>query len=387
MKRSRWWNRRGAILPMIAVLAIVLIGMIAFSVDVAYIQLTRCELRAATDAAAKAGAEALTRLQSEAEARKAAKEVAALNTVAGKPLLLTDADLTFGQAQSQADGSWAFTAGATPYRALKVNSLLSANNTNGAVGLFFGKVFGVNDFSPAADAVASQFEQELVLCLDRSHSMCFDHSGTDWKYPPPIYSDQTKGLKNKPQVASRWASLTTAVNSFVDIAQGVSTPPRMALVTWGSTITLSSYEGNLTGKTFNAVDTDLALASNNFANVKTKIAERGSNVMLGGTNMSGGIDRAVQILTSNSVRPLSKKIIVLMTDGQWNQGRDPVLAAQDAAAAGIVIHTVSFLSTDPGTMQTIANTTGGKHYQASDAATLNAAFQELARTLPVVLTQ
>lgn len=386
MKRSRWWNRRGAILPMIAVLAIVLIGMIAFSVDVAYIQLTRCELRAATDAAAKAGAEALTRLQSESAARTAAKEVAALNTVAGRPLLLTDADLTFGQAVSQTDGSWAFTAGTTPYRAIKVKSLLAASNTNGAVGLFFGKVFGVQDFSPAADAVASQFEQELVLCLDRSHSMCFDLTGTSWKYPPPI-TTQTAGLKSKPLTGSRWASLTTAVNSFVDIAQAVSTPPRMALVTWGSTITLQNYEGNLTGKTFNAVDTDLALASNNFANVKTKIAARGSDVMLGGTNMSGGIDRAVQILTSNTVRPLSKKIIVLMTDGEWNQGRDPALAAQDAAAAGIVIHTISFLSTDPGTMQEIADITGGKYYQASNSAALNAAFQDLARTLPVVLTQ
>ena len=45
----------------------------------------------------------------------------------------------------------------------------------------------------------------------------------------------------------------------------------------------------------------------------------------GGTNLSAGLDRAVQILTGTNGRVLSDKIIILLTDGQWNAGRDPVL--------------------------------------------------------------
>ncbi len=51
---SEQQNRRGAMLIFIAVLLLVFVGIIAFSVDVAYMHLSRTQLRTASDAAARA---------------------------------------------------------------------------------------------------------------------------------------------------------------------------------------------------------------------------------------------------------------------------------------------------------------------------------------------
>ena len=55
--------RCGAIIVMVAVSLAILMTCVVFSIDVAYMQLTRMELRSAVDAATRAGAEALSREQ------------------------------------------------------------------------------------------------------------------------------------------------------------------------------------------------------------------------------------------------------------------------------------------------------------------------------------
>jgi len=108
--------------------------------------------------------------------------------------------------------------------------------------------------------------------------------------------------------------------------------------------------------------------------------------MMGGTNLSAGLDMAVaQFATANS-RPLSNKVIILLTDGAWNAGRDPLAAAEDARAAGIMVHTVSMLTSNQTVLQQVASTTGGQYYATQNETQLRNAFQELARTLPIVLT-
>ena len=103
--------------------------------------------------------------------------------------------------------------------------------------------------------------------------------------------------------------------------------------------------------------------------------------------MSSGIDLGVEILTGPDTHDYASKTMILMTDGKWNQGRDPAAAARDAKKKDITIHTVTFLdAADQSDMKKVAKTTGGEHYHASDALTLIKAFQELATYLPVVLT-
>ena len=65
-------RRTGAMLVLVAVTLIILLVTMAFTIDVAYMQLTRTELRTAIDAAARAGAESLSREQSTSKALAAA---------------------------------------------------------------------------------------------------------------------------------------------------------------------------------------------------------------------------------------------------------------------------------------------------------------------------
>ncbi len=96
--RTNQRNRRGTAFIMLLVSMGVFFIMAAYSLNVAYMQLVRTEMRAATDAAARAGTEALARLDSETAAVQAAINIAALNKVNGLPLTLTAADIQLGAA-------------------------------------------------------------------------------------------------------------------------------------------------------------------------------------------------------------------------------------------------------------------------------------------------
>lgn len=397
--RTRVSLRKGAMLPLLAAMIMGFLVMSAFSVDVAHMQLVRTQLRVATDAAAKAGAEALARMQSDSAGQAAAIAVAQQNLVGGDPLLLDPGDVTFGRVTQNGNGKWKFHANDTPFTAVRVNGRRTTDSPGGSVPLFFAGVFGSGGFTPVHTATAAHLENEIVIAVDRSHSMCFDMSGGSWAYAPnnPLpsilqnpqnYQQWQRDLTSPPHPSgSRWSALDAAVDVFLDEVSLVSKPPRVSLVTWASEITSSSYEGWLTGRTSPLVTLDTAL-SQNYGPVRTAIGNYGQDVVFGGTDIAAGIDAAVVELTSASARPLANKSIVLMTDGQQTHGRDPLLAAADASASGVVIYTVTFLdAADQTVMQQVATSTGGRHYHASNATQLRNAFQEIARSLPVALVQ
>jgi hypothetical protein len=62
-----------------------------------------------------------------------------------------------------------------------------------------------------------------------------------------------------------------------------------------------------------------------------------------------------------------------------------VVAAQ-AADQNIIIHTITSGEADPVEMKAISDATGGNNYIAPTAEALQDAFEEIALTLPVVLT-
>ena len=379
--------KRGAVLPLVAIFIVILITMAAFSVDLAFIELVKTELKAATDAAAKAGTSALVQGMSDSDAQNAAISFAAKNQVNGKPLSISATDITLGQSVQQSDGTWLFVPGAKPSQAVQIISRLSSSNANGSVGLFFAPIVGTNSYSTTTTSVASAFACDVCLVLDRSHSMCFDQSGTLWQYPPPIYSNVTMGIQSAPAVGSRWLALDSAVNSFCQILGTAGAPAHVSVVTWGTDIGTNTEEYALTGQTAPAVTLDLDLTTNVNA-VYSAVHAHSNNVMLGGTDMAGGMDQGTTVLTSSSSRPYAKKIMILMTDGQWNAGRDPIAAATDALAQNITIHCVCFLpNADQTTTQQIATMTNGQFHYASDSAGLTAAFQKLAYSLPIVLTK
>ena len=120
-RRSRLTRRRGAMLVLVALSMVAFLATVAFSVDIAYMQLVRTRLRTATDAAARASGEALSRLQNIDAARQAAKDIAEENLVAGDPLLLDDADIVFGHSSRTGTGAWTFDPTGTPINSIQIS--------------------------------------------------------------------------------------------------------------------------------------------------------------------------------------------------------------------------------------------------------------------------
>lgn len=369
--------RKGSIIVLVSVLIVVLIAMAAFTVDVAYMQMVRTELRASTDAAARAGAGALARTQNKNAAIQTAIDVAARNRVGGRSHKIDPSEVQVGNVARTASGAMVFSEGGTRLNAVRVNSSLTKGSAHGPVGLFFGGAIGTKSFSPSFSATAAQSENDICLVIDRSHSMCFDMTGVDFSYP-----DKTKIkaelYKTPPHpTLSRWAALRDAMESFFTVLESLNPQPRVGLVTWASDM----------GNTSPVVSIDSPLSDDKYP-IKFFIKNRGNKEMLGATNCAAGIDAGVLMLNSDTKRPFANKIMILMTDGQWNQGRSPVEAAMDAAAQGVVIHVVTLLpAANQPDMDQVAAITGGQRFHANDRASLIAAFEKLARSIPAVLTE
>jgi Ca-activated chloride channel homolog len=124
----------------------------------------------------------------------------------------------------------------------------------------------------------------------------------------------------------------------------------------------------------------------NKTNVRNAVQALNNMPMMGGTNLSAGLDAAVAVLKGTNSSLYKNKVVILLTDGQWNAGRDPVLAAQDARSQGVTVHCVSMLTSEQTVLDTIARTCGGKYIRTTNTNELRAAFIELANSLPVVLT-
>lgn len=376
--------RTGGMVVLISALLVVLLAMTLFTVDVAYMQLTRSELRAATDAAAKAGAEALRRTKSETQARQAAINVAAQNMVGGRGLLLRADEIDLGRSAPQPDGSWTFQPNLTPFSAVRVRSRLGGGSDNAPVSLFFAGMFGSGAFEPAQTATASHTTHEICLCLDRSHSMCWDLSGIDGRYPSEISSLPNPSSIPPHPTSSRWGVMMGAVQQFLTITQAQAPRPRVGLVTWSS----DSAGWGSTGLPVTAASYDVTLTTNHTA-ILDSLAARSQQPMPGATNMSAGMNMALGAMTdSAAIDPLASRIVVLMSDGLWNRGIDPVITAQSFQQAGIVVHTISFLAAEnEAALEQIATITGGRSYSADNQSELEAIFKEIARQLPIVLTE
>lgn len=391
-------NRTGVSAILIVAMLFVFVVSAALTVDISYMQLVRTELRAATDAAAKAGAEALARTESQREATRAAKRYASLNKVGGRTFKISKHDVKFGRVVANGAGRYQFSENATPANAISIVGKVGGGARTSAIPLFFAKSLGHNDFTTSHSATASQQDVEVCLALDRSGSMLFDLTGVDWSYPrnnPRLSSWWRWGTLWRNNLSppnpngSRWAVLQSAVDVFLQEAGNNDLPPRVGLVSWGADYTMPIAPGTV----FKSATVDFALPdknSSNWNNNSLRIEKAIDNLsvkpMMGGTNMSAGIDAAVAELTKSQASTLANKIIILLSDGVWNSGRDPIDAARDARDAGIVVHSVSLLSRDQATLKDVARITGGKFYATTDEQELRAAFLELARTLPIILT-
>jgi len=393
-------QRVGAAHVLIAMMLFGFAMTVAFSIDFAYMQLIRTELRTATDAAAKAGAEALMRTKNTSTAIDAAVQYASLNKVAGKSFQISRTDVVLGQAAVGSDGLWRFNDGQLPYNSVRVNSKVGGTGAFGAVPLFFQNLTGGKGFKTSSRATAAQQSVEIVLCIDRSASMSYNMVGVDYKFAsgnPLLYSNSYyptalwRNICSPPHpTQSRWAVLRTAIDQFLSEAGKLTNPPRTAMVTWSSDYKLEYYPSS----TYTTTTTDVALPSSSSFNwtansnsIQMALNNLSNKPLAGATKLSNGLDRAVQVLTGTGSLVQSNKVVILITDGMWGDCRDPQLAAQDAAALGVTVHCVSMLTGTQDILTKVANLTGGRYYPTADANGLQTAFRELAQAIPIVLTE
>lgn len=337
-QNPRFNDRKGSMLVLVAVALVVFMVAAAFSVDIAYMYMVKAEMRTAVDAASRAGTETLTRTQDAGQATTAAIQIASQNTVAGQGLTLRASDIEIGEATLLNTGKFDFTSGGTQLNSVRVNSIRDAASSDGRVGLFFGSVFGVGDFAPRSDAISAASVRDIALVLDRSGSM----------------------------QGARLTALIAAVNTFIDEIESTSPNSAISLTTYATTATR-----------------DIALTED-FAPIRSAVNSMSAE---GLTNIFQALQFGSDSLEFDAARrSFADRTIILMTDGNFNEGGTPVPSANAAAARNHTVHTITFSSgANQSDMLQVANIGGGRHIHADDGADLTEAFREIARTLSVVL--
>lgn len=338
-------QRRGAMIPMIAITLVILAIGLVFSIDVAYMHMVRAELRTATDAAARAGAETLARTQDPNAAIDSALAVANLNSVSGAGLELNRDQVVLGSIARGDDGRFEFTEGQFPLTSVRVIGDRTSSSPQGVVPLFFGPLLGQTSFQPTQVATASSSVRDIALVLDRSGSMGIEENGV-----------------------TRIDALKAAVRVFLEEVE-ISSP--------SSAISLTTYSTDSSR--------DIPITTN-FAQIQNQVDNLNA---AGFTNIFEALQQGSDSLEQDAaVRGFAEKTIILMTDGNFNVGGTPIPSAQAAAARGHQIHTITFSSgANQQIMREVADIGQGTHLHADGAGDLANVFREIARSLSVVLVE
>ncbi|MCA9185211.1 MAG: vWA domain-containing protein [Pirellulaceae bacterium] len=372
--RQRRHRRKGAMLVLVCFMLIIVLIMTAFSVDVAFMQLTRTQLRTATDAAARAGTEALSRTQSIDDARVAAIAAAAMNRVAGQPLLLEDSDVLFGNSSSDAAGVFSFVDGARPTNSVRVNGRRTDDSLSGSVPLFLGHIMGRSTFEPVVNSASVNLDRDICLVVDRSGSM---NSVTSGSATPPGW----RRCDPPHPALSRFGELTQAVQQFILALETTEQQEQLGLVSYSSANNNCGIARN-DSDIEQELDLDYTLATSAMANLA-------SNSIEGRTNITAGVRDAISVLTNPATsRPFAVRTMVVLTDGIHNTGPHPRTLCATAVANDITIHTITFSAeADQAGMRDVARLTSGQHFHAPNRARLEEIFREIALTLPVVMIE
>ena len=100
----------------------------------------------------------------------------------------------------------------------------------------------------------------------------------------------------------------------------------------------------------------------------------------GGTPMGEGLDRALDELESNG-RADAEKVIILLTDGWWNMGCNPIDEAERAKNDGIPIYTIGWGGVNESALREIAEISGGEFYKAATGDDLREIYEEIAKKI------
>ena len=195
MKRRVLKSRRGVIVVLAAVLMVVLMAMIAFSVDIGYVAVTKTQLQTAADSAALAACATLSSATSEdsTPVRDKAKQFAGYHTMGGLGINLQNSDIEFGTWDA---GPHTFTPSSSVSNAVRITT--RCDNSTGGNQFFFGLALGKDSFTLSASAVATGNPRDIVFVVDLSGSMNDDTepAGPPRRSPP---TSRPQGLRHRGQ--------------------------------------------------------------------------------------------------------------------------------------------------------------------------------------------
>ncbi|MCA9263884.1 MAG: VWA domain-containing protein [Planctomycetales bacterium] len=429
--------RRGAVLPLFALLLPVFLMLSAFAINLAYMQLTKTELKMAADSAARAGGRAWSEYQDVDAALAKAVEAAAANNVAGSPLTLSDDvadnEIEFGVSARVAYGRFSFTKVATAQvesgvaraTSIRVNAKRTGGN---GIQLLLNGIGGNKLFEPQTSSVSTQVDRDIALVLDKSGSMSYyededamrdallalKNSGqiTSSQYNNAMlgYDGSAAGLYDRyfsSNVISKLnsngyteiAQYGTAMNVYTtdQYGQDAGNGPAPPHSRWD--LLADAVQAFLNVLRDTDQEEQVSLATFDSSGYLNHWLETDYDVVQGtvddiipysGTSIGEGMREAIDTLNDDAARPYAAKTIVVMTDGENNVGEeDPAdVAAEIVASNNVTIHTVTFTQgADQDAMAEVAAIGGGKHYHADDADQLIEIFEEIANNLPTVITE
>lgn len=403
--------RRGAVLPLFALLFPVLLILAGFAINLAYMQLTKLEIQVATDASVRAAGRSLSVLQDTYQAQAQAQRVAALNLVGGRPFGTENSSFTmeFGKSQLTPSGRLAFEQSTIAPGGFGVYDVTAVRLVSVAQVPMLMRVAPVfsNDTTISRMATAMQADRDICLVLDRSGSMeiyeneqeliqaldALVASATitslerDLALNNLIFTDTMlanfdgkllayaasvgpylRGEIRAP-LHSRWSVLEESLDLFISILSQTAQAERVSIASFSD-----------------AGQVNLFLTDNEFDMAAAYRSLRPSGFTAIGAGMNSGI---ATLQSTAGARPFAAKTMIVLTDGINNQFPDPISAAHNLMNANkMVIHSVTFTpDADVHTMQQVAEIGNGKHYHANIPSELEDAFRELALDLPVVIIE
>jgi Flp pilus assembly protein TadG len=369
-------------LVLVCLAMMILIVAAAFSTDLAYMFLAREQLHVSTDAACKAAVTQLalgSSAANQAAAIQKAKDYASYNPVCGDAVTLTDSNIVLGGV-SYSSGYWVFNKDAT----LKTAAQVTAQKP---VSLFFGKALGTSVFTPNRTSTAAFVRNKWCLVFDRSGSMCWDMSGVDSRYPTGaatirVWDSSSHKLVTKTittwsnddpphPTKSRWASIQSAADIFLATLGTSPVENQVGLVTFG-----------------NYGATDCTFSSTTYQPIDDALAGYVPYWTPQFTNLKDGLQHAVDLFSSTDDGTPWNKIIIVLSDGDYTSGGNPMDLISTITSQGIVVHTVGmFDGGNNNTMINLASQSGGRSLMANNTTDLQNAFNTLTQTIPVILTQ
>ena len=374
MKKQKKYHlrRRGGILVFVAILLPVLLILIAFSINLSWMNLCRTRTMIAADAATRAAGRTFALTGDPKETIAKAREIAKLNTVAGKGIELADSDFIFGQSQrSSATGRYKFTAGVSPSNSMRVSIKRLNSSANGGIAALIPGPFGKAGFEFEKSSVSTRVDVDIALVLDRSGSMIYASNEAATGFPPKSNLTWKPGDPAPPK--SRWLDLAAGADAFLKEMELSALDEYVSLVTYASDVTLDHS------------------VSNSYSKVNDGIGKYTNKFPTGATNIGGGLQSGLTSLGTGAARASASKVIILMTDGKLNAPTGaplPLDVAKSASEKGVVIFTVTFADeADQALMKNVASVGGGQHFHASTGASLKTVLLDIVRMLPTVLTE